>query len=952
MTSHRGHDARAGVGERLDHEEAPGRSTGSRLDFYKALSDFRGMFPSMSDDVIEAVLRANDGMVEATIDQLLAMSIDAPPGDSSTSDRPPTGIRSRAAHGDAEELSGAGDLLELLDASLVQPAALQRQASPATSRRATGTATLPSTLLSLDSTDDRGLAGMALQPPSYATAAAADHSPSAAVASASKPAVANVQAAAALQQQQQFEDPFADLFAAEGSSTKVALAEASARPDGAWPPNGQRAAGADVEQQQPSQACRPAHARDLAGAASATGHLLSQDVHAGTAERPSAAGAAARRAGDAPCAPATAAGSAAALDSHADLLPSHLPRPPKPLGISLSLPLPSAQPVPVASFASAGHAPELDRSVSPLSCSPSAEQGRANSSRQCLTLPVTPTRDLAGSASAGGGSSPQRAQLSPCSGGSASADISPGEIVDLLEQDDELPPSLPPPRRSSTRRKEQPRLQPAARAADGGGGSGSGSALSPELQAAADRWSVPLVGSLPTHFLRLEEEEDTPPPPRPPKPRSKLGLRSQDDSLLHAHQDGPLKAGRSRSQRNALIIGAFVATREAAAAAASAAASSDQHNKPSSERSRRKMLDAAQPGASSMPAGALEQQRSGGGGGGGGQRPRHHRRLPGERLSTNEMKMKIAENERRLQETCDLEDLDEETVRYLEDERLALIMQNEEFLREVKRNEDFMRTLEFEQQLLEARLVVDRSRRRATAQARAKTLDSFARRPSELDSEVVTAALHAGSVSPEAHSPQGGSWSQAAAGATSASSPPSSDTKPSLDVVGVHGGPRATLPDRSPPAAGSAGVLCGSGGSSSTVSQGGSSTHGSGGSSAHSHSSGSSELTSAPPSGSKADAGGGDSGGTAEFRRQLQGMGASSKKKFAVLAKNFFTRKVRRSHHPHNPIGLSRTPLGPSTLNLLDDCDDEDLELDHDNEASTCLSPAAMAAAHHAPYDD
>ena len=28
--------------------------------------------------------------------------------------------------------------------------------------------------------------------------------------------------------------------------------------------------------------------------------------------------------------------------------------------------------------------------------------------------------------------------------------------------------------------------------------------------------------------------------------------------------------------------------------------------------------------------------------------------------------------------------------------RLALIMQNEEFLRELKRNEDFMRTLEFE----------------------------------------------------------------------------------------------------------------------------------------------------------------------------------------------------------------------------------------------------------------
>ena len=35
------------------------------------------MFPTMEEDVIEAVLRANDGAVDATIDQLLTMSIDA-----------------------------------------------------------------------------------------------------------------------------------------------------------------------------------------------------------------------------------------------------------------------------------------------------------------------------------------------------------------------------------------------------------------------------------------------------------------------------------------------------------------------------------------------------------------------------------------------------------------------------------------------------------------------------------------------------------------------------------------------------------------------------------------------------------------------------------------------------------------------------------------------------------
>ena len=40
------------------------------------MSDFRHMFPETEEDVIEAVLRANNGMVDATIDQLLTMNID------------------------------------------------------------------------------------------------------------------------------------------------------------------------------------------------------------------------------------------------------------------------------------------------------------------------------------------------------------------------------------------------------------------------------------------------------------------------------------------------------------------------------------------------------------------------------------------------------------------------------------------------------------------------------------------------------------------------------------------------------------------------------------------------------------------------------------------------------------------------------------------------------------
>lgn len=47
-----------------------------QLEFAQAMSDFKTMFPDMECGVIEAVLRANQGAVDATIDQLLAMSTD------------------------------------------------------------------------------------------------------------------------------------------------------------------------------------------------------------------------------------------------------------------------------------------------------------------------------------------------------------------------------------------------------------------------------------------------------------------------------------------------------------------------------------------------------------------------------------------------------------------------------------------------------------------------------------------------------------------------------------------------------------------------------------------------------------------------------------------------------------------------------------------------------------
>ncbi|XP_077578614.1 CUE domain-containing protein 1b isoform X3 [Stigmatopora nigra] len=55
-----------------------------RLEFNQAMEDFKIMFPTIDYEVIECVLRSNNGAVDATIDQLLQMSRDEKASDDSS----------------------------------------------------------------------------------------------------------------------------------------------------------------------------------------------------------------------------------------------------------------------------------------------------------------------------------------------------------------------------------------------------------------------------------------------------------------------------------------------------------------------------------------------------------------------------------------------------------------------------------------------------------------------------------------------------------------------------------------------------------------------------------------------------------------------------------------------------------------------------------------------------
>ena len=67
--------ARSSAATGMQPGSGPGAAS-TQLEFSQAMNDFRVMFPDMEADVIEAVLRANNGAVDATIDHLLAMTAD------------------------------------------------------------------------------------------------------------------------------------------------------------------------------------------------------------------------------------------------------------------------------------------------------------------------------------------------------------------------------------------------------------------------------------------------------------------------------------------------------------------------------------------------------------------------------------------------------------------------------------------------------------------------------------------------------------------------------------------------------------------------------------------------------------------------------------------------------------------------------------------------------------
>ena len=93
-------------------------STSTQLEFTQAMTDFKVMFPDMDAEVIEAVLRANNGAVDITIDHLLAMSAD---NETKEQDSPPAYTNCPPTYQQATEAGVTDDLINLGASSLPEP---------------------------------------------------------------------------------------------------------------------------------------------------------------------------------------------------------------------------------------------------------------------------------------------------------------------------------------------------------------------------------------------------------------------------------------------------------------------------------------------------------------------------------------------------------------------------------------------------------------------------------------------------------------------------------------------------------------------------------------------------------------------------------------------------------------------------------------------------------------
>lgn len=98
-----GGGSRGGEGGQLNNSR-PSRQV-RRLEFHQAMEDFRTMFPTVDYEVIECVLRSNNGAVDATIDQLLQMSVDGRGSDDSSDsdDSVPAEILERTLEPDSSD---------------------------------------------------------------------------------------------------------------------------------------------------------------------------------------------------------------------------------------------------------------------------------------------------------------------------------------------------------------------------------------------------------------------------------------------------------------------------------------------------------------------------------------------------------------------------------------------------------------------------------------------------------------------------------------------------------------------------------------------------------------------------------------------------------------------------------------------------------------------------------